>query len=1046
MYKTNSIPAAAVDGTTGTPLGGFGAGAVKFCAHNGTFASMTQPPADQNDYQSMGDTRLQFYSSRDGQIEIIDTMKAALSDGRYADDAIWPEHRVHFGTINGIQVDMKAFSPLDRSDYVIMSMPYAFYELTLTNYGASNAEAACAFLLDIQLEEVVWIEGKGFASRQWSVYAQSNDPDAVISAGNDQGFFTQGQCHKAPSGTLNKTAVRVKLAPNETQKIMFVLAWYDDTDSERSFYLGKYDHSAAIADLGLTHFDDLRINADELVIRMRGSNLPDWLKNQSLNTLANLSNNSMFKRDGRVAFAEGQWTCFGTMDQMWHARQIVNQLVPYYAWQELHYWARTQKDSGQIHHDFNSSPPDKSRLVDWDDKDHVDYRNTEKWVDLNAGFIISVYETFRATDDREQLAALWPHMKKAVHRMFDQVALYGNPDYPYTFDESENSYDAGGDPNPFNASLSAVAYKIMSILAEGEGESSLRDQCRTAYETIVASFRARYLNGNFPTKRGCESYFAGQWLAMHLKLGQIWSEAETELVLEKLDGYYHPYYWGLGNLNGTYNEWTPYILTHYGGLLLNTRRANQWAAMQKDSYNRQYNNRNYVFNHPLDILPAVTEPNYISTTISGDKQYISLPGIWRNYYDIVGYHRDKHTQEIWIQPILLDEMNHVMKDAMFITPEGYGSISCKESGDCYQNKDILLTMDAPIEVSAIHLTDHYGETAAVMINGEACPFTRCGEGYTKELIVAWKGIIDHHGIHIEASGDAGYVPPSIPKKPAAGSDVVKYSSSTSAYQYIEAESAAETAGITLITPIGGTWYVTDCHNFDYIKIDNVMFEEVGSRAFIAKVSSRVDGSKIEIVLDSVGGEVIGVCPVSNTGGDLVWQVVTCSVKKTTGKHNVILKFYGNSEHNLLNIDKFKFLQADGRLDRTGWKASTSKNKLNAYTIVDGDPDTGWRVSYQAEGAYLLLDMQELKSFDKVTLHMHTNDGIGQYEAFVSTDGIDYGSSIASGTGESNAAVMDITFSTQMARYIKIVLSDVEVIRQVTLYDVNVWSMSIHETE
>ena len=38
-----------VDGTTGTPLGGFGAGAVKFIAHEGSFAVMTHT-ADTYDY------------------------------------------------------------------------------------------------------------------------------------------------------------------------------------------------------------------------------------------------------------------------------------------------------------------------------------------------------------------------------------------------------------------------------------------------------------------------------------------------------------------------------------------------------------------------------------------------------------------------------------------------------------------------------------------------------------------------------------------------------------------------------------------------------------------------------------------------------------------------------------------------------------------------------------------------------------------------------------------------------------------------------------
>ena len=432
---------------------------------------------------------------------------------------------------------------------------------------------------------------------------------------------------------------------------------------------------------------------------MRDSNLPDWFRNQIQNTLVNISNNSMYKKDGRVAYSEGQWTCFGTMDQMWQARQVIAQFIPFFAWRELEYWARTQRNDGQIHHDFNTAvenKADRAELVDWDYTEHPDYRNVDKWVDLNCGLIISVYETMQVAgnpstdgiilgkdpipEGTTMLDYFWPYLKKAGDRILKQVELYGNKTYPYTFDNSENSYDAGGNPNPYNASVSAVAYKIMARLADEMGETEEAAKYTTAYNTVTDSFAKRYLSNNFPEdKRVSESFLTGQWLSLHLKLGQIWTDEQTDYALSELDSFYHPYYWGMGTLKGTYNEWTPYTLMHYGGLLLQTRRENIFEAMQRDSYNRQYTDRNKVFNHPLDILPAVNTPNYAATTISGDKQYISMPGLWRNYNDVVGYYRDQRTKDIWVQPRLLPEMNNVMTDGMFVMPEGYGTVSCVES-------------------------------------------------------------------------------------------------------------------------------------------------------------------------------------------------------------------------------------------------------------------------------------------------------------------------------------------------------------------------------
>ncbi|WP_081750186.1 carbohydrate-binding protein [Paenibacillus massiliensis] len=1029
----------AVDGTTGVPLGGFGTGAIKFCAHQGTFSSITQAPADQNDYTPMPETKFQLFVTRAGTTQSMTRMKARRNDGRFEDDAIWPMHKVRFEDVNRIHTHMTAFAPLDHSNHVLMSLPYAFYEFALYNDGDDVATVTCAFQTDTATDHVIeHSSGYGFVSKGWSILADSNATNAAITVGGDEGLGEAGGCQGALSQGIVKVAVTIKLAAHDTKRIRFVIAWYDDTDPERAFYLNDHHDSGSIAEFGLIHFDALRSNADRLVTRMRQSNLPSWLTNQTLNTLVNLTNNSMYKKDGRVAFAEGEWTCFGTMDQMWHARQIVNYIAPYFAWQELRYWARTQKANGQIHHDFNSRGPDKSVLVGWDDQEHLDYRNIEKWVDLNAGFIISVHETFEATADQEQLGYFWPFMKKAARRILEQVEMYGSSRYPFTFEHSENSYDAGGDPNPYNAGLTAVAYLIMIRLGALLGEDMTVARYQETYDTVVASFRARYLHEEFPIGRGCESYFAGQWLALHLKLGEVWTAEETDRVLARLDDYYHPCYWGLGHIDGTYNEWTPYLLIHYGGLLLNTRRASHWETMQRDAYRRQYANRNYVFDHPLDILPAVAEPVYPATHISGGNQYISMPGIWRNYYDIVGYRRNQHTREIWVEPILLAEMEHSMVDAMLITTEGYGTISCIESGACHQNKEIILAYDQPTEVSSIYLTDHYGEQVEVLINGESVEFTRIGDGYGRKLVIDWNGIIGNDGIRIVSRGDVGYEMPATPPKPATGADGAQSAGEQmTAYEYIEAESASESAGVTLVTPVGGAWYVSDCHNFDYIKFNNVVFEEVGTQLFLARVSSSVDHSRIDIVLDRVGGDVIGSCPIPNTGGEQAWTMVECRLKKTTGIHNLILKFFGQSEGDLVNIDKFKFVQDDGRLDRTGWTVRASRGNLNASLILQNTAE-GWSANPQKEGDYLLIDMKTIQTFDHITLLHPRGEHAEQYAVYVGDDVQNVTACIATGQGETTDVMTRISFGLQRARFLKLILLQSQAETPWTVQEVNVW--------
>lgn len=916
----NSTENGLVNGTTGSPLGGFGAGALKFNANNGSFALMTRTPADAYDFKLVPKAGFQFYVQRESEIFFNDKMTAQIIDGRPQDDAIWPLHQVNFGNVGDIQINMTGFSAVDNKDYDRMSLPYAFYEFTLKNTGKTEANAAIALQWTSIRDSFEYIAGKGMASQSLAVFASCPDSKAILSAGEHSGigFRLNGQCEADfQKNNQAKVAIKIKLKANQTKTLRFVVAWYDDTDPEMAYYFNLCNNAQEAAQLGLINFDILQKNACSLVERFRESNIPDWYKNQTLNTLANLTTNSMYKKDGRIAFAEGQWTCFGTMDQMWHARQIVAQYLPFFAWQELRYWARTQMKNGQIHHDFNlmegnSDKAKRSVLVDWDDTEHSDYRNIQKWVDLNCALIVSTYETYQITGDTEEFDFMWPYLKKAAQRILDQVQLYGNSDFPYTFDNSENSYDAGGDPNPFNAAFSAVAYKVMTLLAKEKGELDLAEKFTEALQTVVDSYQKRYLTPEgFKTGKHCESFYGGQWLAFHLKLGELWDAETSDFVIQQLDSYYHPFSQGLGYEKGTYDEWTPYILTHYGGLLLNTRRVDQWWFMQKDSYQRQYLNRDKVFDHPLNILPIVKEPKWIATNISSDKQYISMPALWRNYYDMIGYFRDRRTNELWIKPLLPAELNHTLENALFISPEGFGNISCTESGLYYQNKEILVKTDFPMKVSTLYLADNFGENVSVKINGKPVSYQRIGQGYAKELAIKWDGTIKNKGIKISVSGEAGSPPPALPQQTLHEEEAPQLTEkkSVNAYEWIEAEAADKTAGIVVSKENQRSW-VASCNNFDYIEFSQVDFGSNGASRFMALVASPQKGVSIEIVLDDVAGQIIGNCSIPDTGGFQSWETASCAITKTTGIHNVILRFSGSSADDLLHIDKFILIEKE----------------------------------------------------------------------------------------------------------------------------------------
>jgi len=110
------------------------------------------------------------------------------------------------------------------------------------------------------------------------------------------------------------------------------------------------------------------------------------------------------------------------------------------------------------------------------------------------------------------------------------------------------------------------------------------------------------------------------------------------------------------------------------------------------------------------------------------------------------------------------------------------------------------------------------------------------------------------------------------------------------------------------------------------------------------------------------------------------------------------------------------------LDRTGWTASSSPSSGDAAAnLLDGSMATRWSAgTAMAPGQSLTIDMKAAKSFNKIVMDSTgSNDDYARgFEVYVSSDGVNYGSAVASGTG--SGLVVEAVFPAQSARYIKIV--------------------------
>jgi chitodextrinase len=110
------------------------------------------------------------------------------------------------------------------------------------------------------------------------------------------------------------------------------------------------------------------------------------------------------------------------------------------------------------------------------------------------------------------------------------------------------------------------------------------------------------------------------------------------------------------------------------------------------------------------------------------------------------------------------------------------------------------------------------------------------------------------------------------------------------------------------------------------------------------------------------------------------------------------------------------------LDRTGWTATSNPTSGDVpANLLDGNMSTRWSTgTAMVPGQYFIVDMKSAKTFKQIVMDStgSNNDYARSYDVYVSSDGTNWGSPVASGTG--TAAKITVNFATQTARYIKVV--------------------------
>ena len=109
------------------------------------------------------------------------------------------------------------------------------------------------------------------------------------------------------------------------------------------------------------------------------------------------------------------------------------------------------------------------------------------------------------------------------------------------------------------------------------------------------------------------------------------------------------------------------------------------------------------------------------------------------------------------------------------------------------------------------------------------------------------------------------------------------------------------------------------------------------------------------------------------------------------------------------------------LSHSGWTATASISASNAppSNAFDGNALTRWTTGQpQANGQWFQIDLGTAQAFSRIVMDSGAGEFPHGYQVYVSNDGTNWGSPIASGAGSSQSTI--VNFPAQVARYLRVV--------------------------
>ena len=329
-----------------------------------------------------------------------------------------------------------------------------------------------------------------------------------------------------------------RLAPGETRRLSFVLAWHfpnlaplPGLGRRRPRYATRFADATAVAREVIARLDVLRERTFRWVDTWYDSSLPRWLMDRALLTANTLqTSNCLLLEDGRFWAWEGVGCCPGTCNHVWHYAQSIARLFP-----ALERGLRENVDLGL------ALTPEGG----------VRYRGEAGGtiaVDGQAAVVLRTWREHLCSADDSFLRRVWPAAKRALGWLirFDENDRDG-PD-GLLDGRQHNTLDADwyGKVHCLN-SLYLAALRAGEAMAAEMDDAAFASLCRQRLDAGAKNIGTLF-NGEYyiqledPAHQdaigvgtGCHiDQVIGQWWATQTGLGRIYDAAQIRSALHSL--------------------------------------------------------------------------------------------------------------------------------------------------------------------------------------------------------------------------------------------------------------------------------------------------------------------------------------------------------------------------------------------------------------------------------------------------------------------------------------------------------------------------------